>query len=171
MRQFNRFVLRTAYFFLYVALLCICHQMKATLFSSLRKHNTTECRECHWEFPLPHLKPIYELPNRKENCFWPLIQVCATQMHSLPRLRAQHIQKAAMCQSYYACNLEWGSRKYKPFHTPYTCAFASTQRTLTRQAEHSCRVLLFMRHAVRGTPPTCLLACAHSLSEHLLCKL
>lgn len=98
---------------------------------------------------------IHEPPNQKENYSLPLIPKCMLLECMLYLISRNDThkkkKKAAMCQNYYACILECGSRKYKPFHTPYTSAFASTQRTFTRQIEHSCSVLLFMRHAVRGT--------------------
>lgn len=96
-------------------------------------------------------------------------QKCAAQMYSQPHLQAGRRQHASVYQNYYARYLERGSRKYKPFHTRYTCAFASTQRTLSRQTERSCGVLLFMRNAGRGKRRTCLLACTPLFSEHLLC--
>lgn len=69
----------------------------------------------------------------------------STLSPGMTRIKSRHVSKL-LCMHPGV----W-SRKYKPFHTPYTSAFASTQRTFTRQIEHSCSVLLFMRHAVRGT--------------------
>lgn len=112
----------------------------------------------------PHRNPYVcrhsksQPPNRKENCFWPQIQVRRySNAFSTPFSSAipkggrglgggglRHIKR------HYACDMKRGSRKHKPFHTPYTFAFARTQRTLIGQTERSCRVLLFMRRAGWG---------------------
>lgn len=88
--------------------------MNATLFSSLSNYSSAGY-ECHTVLP-PSFRTSHLTVRKIAFCL--RFSVCFSYAFSTSFPSAT--QKAATCQSCYACNMTWRSIKYKPFQTHLT---------------------------------------------------